>query len=145
MTVNTSSVVGDRLYGISMRPHELALYGERVSFTLRYSPIFDEPAQMTERHFTLLVLEIHAEVVMDGQAPKRLQLVKCGWEMELSTSMPCLEGTLVEQPTEVPLLLSRIADTINDLARRAGLEAPLGPMVVDDLVANYRKQATSTG
>ncbi len=136
------SLVGDRLYGIHMRPQELALHGERVSFELRYSPIFDDASELATSHFKLLVLEIHAEPPA-GEAPARtagrpLQLLKCGWELELSTPRACQVGTLVELDDEVPRLLGRIADTVNDLAGRAGLEAPLGPDLVADLVGRYR-------
>jgi hypothetical protein len=133
------AIVGDRLYGIHLRPQELALHGERVEFELRYSPIFEDDAELAERHFKLLVLEIHVALSGEGQQrAQRLQLMKCGWELELSTPGPVRVGTLPELEEEVPLLLGRVADTVNDLARRAGLEAPLGPELVADLVGRYR-------
>lgn len=136
------TIVADRLYGISMRPHELALHGDAVSFTLRYGAIFDDEAETTTRHFTLLVLEIHAEVVLaPGAAPRRLELLRCGWELERATEAPCAVGSVAEQPEEVPRLMARIADTVNELARRAGLEAPLGPALVDRLTAECRRDA----
>jgi hypothetical protein len=136
-----STLAGDRLYGINLRPHELALHGEKVQFGLRYSPIFDDPTERTTHHFFLLVLEIHAEVALDDAAPpKRVQLLKCGWELERTTATDQTVGSVAEEPGDVPLLLKRIADTVNDLARRAGLEAPLGPSVVDQLLADYRAQ-----
>ena len=93
------------------------------------------------------MLEVHADVPADdalGQGrPRRLQLIKCGWEVELATSAPCRVGVLQELPEEVPRLLARIADTVNDLARRAALEAPLGPELVADLVERYRRQGNA--
>ena len=135
------SIAGDRLYGISMRPQELALYGAKVAFDLRYSAVFDDPAEQTTEHFKLLVLEIEAETPADdplGQARGRLQLLKCGWELRLTTPAACTVGTTEELAEEVPLLLARIADTINDLAQRGGLEAPMGPELVADLLQRYR-------
>jgi hypothetical protein len=144
-TPPTAVISGDCLYGISMRPQELALYGERVSSTVRYSAIADDEAALCERHYRLLVLEI--EVVLPGAAgstPRRLQLLKCGWELELTSAVPCRTDALGEGEDEVPLLLARIADTVNELARRAGLEAPLGPALVADLVQRYRSGTPST-
>jgi hypothetical protein len=138
----TDAAIGsDRLYGISMRPQELSLYGEKVTFSVRYSPIFDDENEETDRHYKLLVLEISADLgqgVSTGSPGRQLQLLKCGWELELTTPTPCRVGSLAERDDEVPLLLGRIAETVNDLARRAGLEAPLGPDLVDDLVQRYR-------
>ena len=142
-----AAISGDRLYGISMRPQELALYGERVSCEVRYSAIADDEAATAERHYKLLVLEIAANANAPGApgapgAPvRRLQLLKCGWELELTSSAPCRTAELAELADEVPLLLARIADTVNELARRAGLEAPLGPELVSDLVQRYRSGA----
>lgn len=131
------TISADRLYGISMRPHELAHYGEAVTFSLRYGSIFDDPAEETSAHFTLLVLEIHAA---EGTGPEgqRLELLRCGWEMERTTVLPCRVDSVPELPSEVPLLLSRVADTVNELARRAGLEAPLGSTVIDRLLLQYQ-------
>lgn len=143
------SFAGDRLYGITMRPQELALYGEKVHFGLRYSPIADRPDEPGERHFKLLVLEVHAELPSEDALahgkPRRLQLLKCGWEAELATAVPARVDQLVELDEEVPRLLARIADTVNELARRAGLEAPLGPDLVRDLVASYRAKVREGG
>ncbi len=85
------TIVADRLYGISLRPHELALHGERVSFSVRYGTIGDDIPATT--HFRLLVLEIHATVELeDGAPPQRLELLRCGWELELATPAPCRSG-----------------------------------------------------
>jgi hypothetical protein len=138
----TPTIAGDRLYGISLRPQELAIYGTSVSFSLRYGPIVDDPSAELLQHFKLLVLEIHAELGSDDALahgkPRRLQLLKCGWEIELATASACRTDSLEERPEEVPLLLDRVADTVNELARRAALEAPLGPELVADLLTRYR-------
>jgi hypothetical protein len=134
--------INDRLYGISMRPQELAVYGESVSFSLRYGPVMDDAAAAVKQHFKLLVLEIHADLpgndALAQGKPRRLQLLKCGWELELSTADNVRTDELEEGSNEVPRLLAKVADTVNELARRAGLEAPLGPDVVTDLVNQYQ-------
>jgi hypothetical protein len=132
-------ISGDRLYGITMRPQELALYGERISCEVRYSGIVDDEAVASSRHYKLLVLEIEVSLPgATGASPRRLQLLKCGWELELTSASSCRVDELSELDEEVPLLLARIADTVNELARRAGLEAPLGPELVAELVQRYR-------
>jgi hypothetical protein len=141
------TIVGDRLYGISLRPQELAIYGDAVSFALRYGPVVDDPSAELNQHFKLLVLEIQADLKQDDALahgkPRKLQLLKCGWELELNTVAACRTVALSEQETEVPRLLERIADTVNELARRAGLEAPLGPELVTDLLQRYRLGLTT--
>jgi len=148
MTARTAApgvkMVGDRLYGITMRPQELALYGEDARFHLHYAAIFDDPAEITDTHFKLLVVEITVPLAIDdpirvnNPGQDSLQVLKIGWELELSAAPACQVGTLVEQPAEIARLLDRVADTINDLARRAGLDAPLGPDVVTTLLHRYR-------
>ncbi|MHC5067392.1 MAG: hypothetical protein ACYTF0_02265 [Planctomycetota bacterium] len=133
-----ATIVGDRLYGISIRPQELALYGENVDFDLRFSPIFDDPDEAVTNHFKMMVLEVRCQVPANDELalPQRtLQLLKCGWELELETSLPCPTAQLVEASAEAEHLLERIADTVNELARRAGLEVPLGPELVARLLA----------
>lgn len=137
-------IAADRLYGITLRPQELSLYGEHVRFSLRYAPLFDDPAEVTAHHFKLLVLEVDTEVPAgEGQPARRLDLLKIGWEMELSCEPPAQVGTLAELPDEMRRLLDRVADTVNELARRAGLEAPFTPQVVDRLLADYRQRAAA--
>ncbi len=138
------SIVADRLYGIQLRPQELALYGEQVRIDLRYAPVFEDPDEVTATHYKLLVCEISAELPVDDAlrrpAGQRLLLLKCGWELELA-SAECRVGTLPEAPEEMKLLLDRVADTVNELARRARLEAPLGPEVIERLLVDYRARA----
>ncbi len=137
--------VADRLYGITFRPQELALYGERVQFDLRYAAMFDDPSEVTERHFSLLVLEITAEIPADEGLARnggRMQLLKCGWELERRADPAQQVDTLPEAPGDVARLLERIAATVNDLAGRAGLGAPLGPEVITSLLHQYRTGAS---
>ncbi|MBA3685932.1 MAG: hypothetical protein H0W72_11930 [Planctomycetes bacterium] len=143
------AIAANRLYGISMRPQELALYGDKVQFSLRYAPMFDDAAEVTAAHYKLLVLEIGA-LIDDQRAVgqptgTRLELLKCGWELELSVDPPAQVGKVPELSEEVPLLLGRIADTVNELARRAGLEAPLGPVLIEQMLRDYRRQETDAG
>lgn len=135
-------IVADRLYGITLRPQELALYGARVAFDLRYAPMADDADPPATSHFKLMVLEVVArldpgdELARQGQST--LLVAKCGWELELASDQPCRGVDLAEAPGEAPLLLGRIADTVNDLARRAGVPQPLGPEVVTSLLLRYR-------
>jgi len=136
------TLAGDRLYSINLRPQELALYGERVDFSLRYGPIGADADGPDRTHYKLLVLEITVDLPPDDELaagkPLHLQLLKCGWELTLTTSHDCLITALQETDQEVPHLLGRIADTVNELSRRAGLEAPLAPTVIEQLTTTYR-------
>ncbi len=136
-------IAADRLYGLSYRPQELALYGDQVRFALRVAAMFDDPEEITDRHFRLLVLEISCDLPADdelGRDAGSIQLLKIGWELTITTPAPQRVGTVAELPGEASLVLDRIADTVNDLARRAGLDAPLGPDVITHLTMQYRLQ-----
>lgn len=136
------TLTADRLYGIQIRPQELALYGENAQFSLRYGITNEEPDQATVEHFKLVVLEITALAPADedlGIAERQLDLLKCGWELEFSTPSPVMVGDLSEAESELEYALSQIADTVNELSRRAGLEAPLGAELIAELVNRYRK------
>lgn len=144
------AIDSDRLYGVSYRPQELALYGDRVRFQVRCAPVFDDPEEVTDTHFRLMVLEITADLPADQadsveSAAGDLQVLKIGWELTLRTAIPQQVGTLEEGLGEAARLLERIADAVNDLARRAGLEAPLGPEVVTHLLTTYRLEGVGPG
>ncbi len=133
----------DRLYGIDFLPQELALHGGKVDFTLRYSPIFEDPAEVTTSHFTVLVLEVTATVPGESGTTVRRRLLRCGWELEQTSAHPIPVGSLPERPEEVRLLLEKIAVTVNDLAARAGLPAPLHDEVTSSLLHHYRTTAAA--
>ena len=137
-------LVADRLYGVTLRPQELALYGERLHLSLHYAPMFDEADAAATQHFKLLVLEgevaFPEDQALGDMAGRRVQVLKIGWELEVETDQPIRPVDLAEDPGEVPRLLDRIADTVNELARRAGLEAPFGPEVVQSLLDEYRRR-----
>jgi hypothetical protein len=133
------SPVADRLYGINFRPQELALYGESVRFDLRYSPMCDDPAELLDRHWVVAVLEMTAEVPPDAELGREggtLELLRCGWELECTTEAKIPAGSLAISLPMVRRLVDRMADTINELAARAGLEAPMGTDVIDRLLAS---------
>ena len=132
----TQQLTADRLYGVELRPQELALYGESVHFGLRMAPMFDDPEALLDEHFVLLVVEIHADVPASedlGTADRHVQLARVGWEGEVKTSAPEKASALVLEPQLSLHLLEQIAETVNELARRAGLEAPLAPALIHDL------------
>jgi hypothetical protein len=131
----------DLLYGITLRPQELALYGERVRFHLRYAPIceLDSPAAL--EHHKILVLEIVCELPPDPQlgrlAVQELELLKCGWQLQVLHQPACRPQELPELPEEVPRLLDRIRETVNELGRRAGLAELLKAVAVQRLASDY--------
>ena len=140
-TVPAVTIVADRLYSLTYRPQELAMYGENVRFHLRCAPIFDDPGEITDTHCRSCVLEISADLPADpeiGRAAGPILLLKIGWEIVVTTAGPQQVGTVSEAPGEAERLLNAIADTVNDLSRRAGLDAPLGPEVVTHLLTSYR-------
>lgn len=138
-------LVADRLYGVTLRPQELALYGERLHLSLHYAPMFDDAEAAATQHFKLLVLEGEVafpdDEAMGDMAGRRVQVLKIGWELEIETTEPIRPVDLIEDPGEVPRLVERIADTVNELARRASLEAPFGPEVVESLLNEYRRRS----
>lgn len=136
----TPRMTSDRLYGVSIRPQELAVYGENVRFDLRYAPIYDDADEAVTEHFKLMVLEVSCEVPPDDELrlpARRLELVKCGWELSLETDRPWPSAKLPTLEGEVRHVLDRIADTVNELARRGGLEIPMGEEVVADIAARF--------
>ncbi len=141
MTVIAAST--DRLYGIDFLPQELALHGGKVDFTLRYSPIFDDPAEVATTHFAVLVLEVTATVPGENGTTVRRRLLRCGWELEQTTAEPCAVEAIPEDPAVVRRLLEKIADTVNDLAVRAGLPGPLTAEVLTTLLHHYRTSASA--
>src|SRR5580700_2959477 len=97
-------IVANRLYGLSLRPQELELYSTKAEIALRYSPIFEDPEEVTGQHFKLMVLEISVELGDEDELVEAvgtsLELAKCGWELELEVDEPCTVGTLPELPEE---------------------------------------------
>jgi hypothetical protein len=133
------SIAGDRLYSISLRPHELAELGGDVRVSMRYTPVADDDAPAL-RHFKLLVVELSAATTDAEGAPVELQLLKCGWELEVVCDAPCAPSQLPELVGEVPLLLGRIAAAVNDLAGRAGAGELLTDVDIAALAADFRRR-----
>ncbi len=131
MPIDRPSLAGDRLYSIAFRPQELAMFGGAVAIDVRYAAMADNGDPPATRHFRLLVVEVTAQVPASefGEAasdpPHDVQLLKIGWELELATTLPCPATGLGTSPEEAPLLAGRIADTVNDLAKRAGIDPPI--------------------
>lgn len=141
-------IVADVLYGISMRPQELAMYGDKATFSLRYAPMFDDPQHLSQEHFKMLVVESHCQLPPDvelGQSGYRdLELLRCGWQLELQSAEPCALAEVTESEQEMELLLNRVADTVNDLAVRADIEPPMPDEVLTRLLAEYRRKHPSS-
>ena len=133
MPIDHPALAGDRLYSIAFRPQELALLGSAVAIAVRYAAIADPGDPPATRHFRLLVVEVTAQVPASdfggsaGDPPREVQLLKIGWELELATPIARPAAGLGTLPGEAPLLAGRIADTVNDLAKRAGIDPPISP------------------
>ena len=142
LDVDYATVTGDVLYGIELRPQELSLFGENLQFSLRYSPIFDDSEAMQREHYKIIVLECFQTLPPDMEVGREqavdLCLLKVGWQLGLETDQAIKAAEIGESPDEVPYLLGRIAETVNDLAQRAGVEIPLAEGVVEHLVSQYR-------
>ncbi|TVR47682.1 MAG: hypothetical protein EA402_01055, partial [Planctomycetota bacterium] len=102
----------------------------------------------TTTHFRLLVLEVVTDVPEDSQDPRRgqvLELLKIGWEIHLESAQALRYQDLPDPPGHLRRALTAVADTVNDLARRAGYEAPLGPDVIDSLLEAGSQATVSPG
>lgn len=139
----------DVLYALTIRAQELDLYRDRAQISLRYAPIFDDPAQLQQEHFKLLVVELLCElppdVAQDRLQTQELELLKCGWQLTVHTSAPCRADAVPEDACELPLLLARISDAVGLLCERAGLAHPLTEETQARLVAHYRARFTADG
>ncbi len=137
-------IVSDVLYGISMRPQELAMYTEYAQFNLRYAPIFDDPSEECTEHFKLLVVEVTCQLPPDisvgRQQGQDLELLRCGWQLELKTAKPCRPDSLPELPEELPLLFDRMSACINRLAKDAGVDDVFHKETIERLVKQYRQK-----
>ncbi len=137
-------IVADRLYALTFRPQELALYGAHARCTLSYDAMAEDPAAVTAAHFKLLVLEIACAIPpepgasLPAQGQAEIDVLKAGWELELHADPPCRAEDLPETPEELRLLLTRIADTIAPLAQRAGIDPPVTPELIQQLLLERR-------
>lgn len=137
-----AAIVSQRLYGIEFRPQEFDLYADHLTFDLRSAIVADDPSVIAERHWRLCVLEAVAAVPptdgIAGGTPRRLRVLRCGWELELEPDRPCAGDDLPDDPTGIAAAVERIAETVNLLARRAGFTSdPLGPETVTTLLHRY--------
>ncbi len=142
--VTAPQIVSDVLYGINIRPQELSMYKEYAQFKLRYSPIFDDPAVEATEHFKLMVVEITCQLPPDisiGRAQGQdLELLRCGWQLEMHTAQACRVDQVPELPEEVPMLLEHMAQTVNRLAEDAHIDPPMPEESIERLVKQYRQR-----
>ncbi|MFM2092622.1 MAG: hypothetical protein RLZZ127_3111 [Planctomycetota bacterium] len=134
-------IVGDRLYGLTIRPQELAFYGAAVRCALRTALMAEDAAVAAERHHRLVVLEVEAlvpeEDALHAESPV-IQVLKVGWELELAVDPPQPAAALAEDPAEVRHALERIAASVNRLSQEAGQGEVLGPDLRDRILMEYR-------
>ena len=137
MTLPSPKRGGDKLYSLSFRPQEMAVFGDDISFRMRLGTVTDTPDEPATAHYRMIVLEADAKVpdhARESVGAETIQVLKIGWELELLTDEPALADQVPQLDGEVEYLLKRIADTVNDLARRAGLEAPMAPALINELL-----------
>jgi hypothetical protein len=143
LQIDYAPVAGDVLYGIELRPQELLLYGDEIPFQLRYAPIFEDPAAVVREHYKLLVLEciktLPPDLAVGRTQAMELRLMKVGWQLQVTTAEAIRCDAIGESPGEVPFLLARIAETVNGLAQKAGVDAPMPEGVVARLGEQYRR------
>lgn len=143
LQIDYATVVSDVLYGIELRPQELLLYGDEIPFQLRYAPIFEDPAAEVRDHYKLLVLEcvktLPPDVAVGRTHGVELRLMKVGWQLQVATETPVRCDSIGESAAEVPFLLQRVAETVNQLATRAGVDVPMPATVVGRLVEHYQR------
>ena len=142
--VTAPQIVSDVLYGINIRPQELSMYKEYAQFKLRYSPIFDNPELEATEHFKLMVVEITCQLPPDisigREKGQDLELLRCGWQLEMHTALPCRVDEVPELPEEVPMILEHMASTVNRLAEDAQIDPPMPAEAIERLVKQYRQR-----
>ncbi len=135
-----ASLAADRLYALSLRPQEWDGLRERAELALRWGPLADDPAQPARRHWFLLVVECRVRPPdgdpLAAQNAAGLEVLRCGWEAELELPVDLPASAIDDDPELVVRLLRHIAETVNDVAARAGV----APLVSDELVAALAKQ-----
>ncbi len=125
------AIAGDRLYSLTFRPHELALFGQSVAIDLRYAPMIEPGDPPSASHVRVAVLDISTQipaVELGGgpeDPPRILDLLKIGWELELTCREPLRSGEVGPVPGEEARVVDAIAETVNGLAARAGIAAPI--------------------
>ena len=85
--LHMSSITSDRLYALEIRPQELSLYGEAVSFQVRYAPVADDLEEERTEHPTVLVVEASVQVPHPEHDDQTidLEVLKIGWEATITT------------------------------------------------------------
>ena len=120
-----ATLAADRLYALSIRPQEWDGLREHAQLALRWGPLADDPAMPARRHWFLLVVECRVTLPagdpLAAQHRDGLEVLRCGWEAELELPVD-LPATAVETDGGmVEGLLGKIADTVNTVAKQAGV------------------------
>ena len=130
-----ATLAADRLYALSLRPQEWDGLRERAELAIRWGPLADDPAVPARRHWFLLVVEARVRPPdgdpLAAQHAAGLEVLRCGWEAELELPVDLPASAIDDDPDLVARLLRHIADTVNDVAARAGVP----PLLTDELVS----------
>jgi hypothetical protein len=140
-------ILADRLYGLTIRPQELAFYGAQARCTLRSAVMAEDPAAPAAVHHRLVVLEVDVLVpetdALHADTPV-LQVLKVGWELDLAVEPPVPAAALGEDPGEARLALDRLAACVNRVCADAGQAAVLTPDLLDEVLMAYRTRGSAT-
>ncbi len=138
-------IVADRLYGLTIRPQELAFYGDKARCTLRSAVMAEEPDVPAAVHHRLVVLEIEVLIpeadALHADSPV-LHVLKAGWELDVAVDPPVSATALGEDPGEARLALDRLAACINRVCADAGQAAVLTPDLLDEVLMAYRTRGS---
>ncbi len=139
-------IVADRLYGLTIRPQELALYGAQARCVLRSAVMAEDPAQPAAQHHRLVVLEVDVLIpatdALHADSPV-LQVLKVGWELDLAADPPVPADLLPESPDEARFALERLAASVNRVCAEAGQPPALEPALVDEILMAYRTRGSA--
>jgi hypothetical protein len=134
-------ITADRLYGLTIRPQELAFYGAQARCVLRSAVMAEDPATPSATHHRLVVLEVDVlvpETDVLHEESQVIQVLKAGWELDLAVDPPVSAEDLWEDPGEARHALERLAACINRVCADAGQPPALAPTLVDEILMAYR-------
>jgi hypothetical protein len=134
-------IIEDVLYAIDFHPQEMAMYGNQVNFDLRFAPMAEDADQPANEVPLLLVVQAHTMVQPSGGERRRFDLLKIGWQIVVASDAAVVPRVLLDQRRFLDHMLQKSAETVNQLAQQAGVEAALAPDLLDEIAAAYANQS----
>jgi hypothetical protein len=139
-----ATLAADRLYALSIRPQEWDGLRPHAELGLRWGPLADDPEAPARRHWFLLVVEalvrIPAGDPLAAQHPDGLEVLRCGWEVELELPVDLPASAIDGDPDLVGRLLIQVAALVNSTAGHAGVEELLSQAMIDGLQQRFAAQ-----